>query len=129
MPAPRLHRRPSPSIPGISDSVRVSVGDLVFISGAVGMGPGGTAAPTFEAEIDLCFAEVSRALTSAGCTLSDIVKITVFIVGLTPERVATFRAVRDRWVDPDEVPASTLLGVSALFSDAVSIEIEAVAAG
>lgn len=32
----RIKRIPAPVIPGISDSVRVSAGDLIFISGAVG---------------------------------------------------------------------------------------------
>ena len=32
----RITRNPAPVIPGISDSVKVSAGDLLFISGAVG---------------------------------------------------------------------------------------------
>ena len=124
----RLHRTASPAIPGISDSVRVTTGDLVFVSGAVGLGPDGSAASDFETEIDLCFTDLSRALETGGASLASVLKITVYIVDLTQEKLATFRTVRDRWIDPHHMPASTLIGVAALFSDKVTIEIEAIAA-
>lgn len=124
----RIRRAPSPSIPGISDSVRVSAGDLVFISGAVGMAPRGSAAGNFADETDRCFAELARALADAGATFSDVVKLTIYVVDLDSEKVGQYRAVRDRWIDLDNLPASTLVGVSSLFSETVSIEIEAVAA-
>lgn len=124
----RFSRRPSPTIPGISDSVLVAAGDLLFLSGAVGLRPGGEPAADFAEEIDLVFADLQRALAERGATLAHLARITVYVVGLTPERVAVFRTVRDRWIDPDHVPASTLIGVAALFADTVTIEIDAIAA-
>ncbi|WP_162242480.1 Rid family hydrolase [Yonghaparkia sp. Root332] len=124
----RVTREPSPGIPGISDSVRVSAGDLLFLSGVVGLRPGGEPARDLAEEIDLVFGELERALSARGATLASIVRVTVYIVGLTPERLSTYRAVRDRWIDPEHVPASTLVGVAALYSDAVTIEIDAIAA-
>ncbi len=128
MSGDRTQRVASPSIPGISDSVRVSAGDLLFVSGAVGFGPDRAASDSFETEVDLCFADLSRALATAGASFSDLVKITVYVVDLDPDRVAAFRTVRDRWIDTENIPASTLIGVASLFSDKVSIEIEAIAA-
>lgn len=124
----RFTREPSPTIPGISDSVVVTEGALLFLSGAVGLRPKGEPARDFAEEIDLVFAELVRALSARGATVSQLVRINVYMVGLTSERLATFRSVRDRWIDPDNIPASTLVGVAALFSDTVTIEIDAIAA-
>lgn len=124
----RVTREPSPTIPGISDSVRVSAGDLLFLSGVVGLRPGGEAAGDFAEEADLVFGELQRALSARGATLSSLVRVNVYIVGLSPEKLATYRAVRDRWIDPENVPASTLVGVAALFADTCTIEIDAIAA-
>jgi enamine deaminase RidA (YjgF/YER057c/UK114 family) len=124
----RIDRVPSPTIPGISDSVRVRAGDLVFLSGVVGLRPDGSPAGGLAEEIDLVFGELERALAVRGTTLASIVRVNVYIVGLTPEKLAVYRAVRDRWIDPAHVPASTLVGVAALYSDAVTIEIDAIAA-
>jgi len=124
----RVSRIPAPVFPGISDSVRVSAGDLVFLSGVVALRADGTPAHDFEEEVGLVFEALRAALERAGATFSDIVRFNIYIVGLTPERVATFREVRDRYVDPDHVPASTLVGIAALVSGAFQIEIDAIAA-
>ena len=124
----RIVREPSPTIPGISDSVLVRSGDLLFVSGAVGLRPGGTPASDFAEEIDLIFEGLTRALAVHGATLANLVRINVYIVGLTPGKLQTFRIVRDRWIDPNHVPASTLVEVAGLFSPAVTIEIDGVAA-
>lgn len=124
----RVAREPSPTIPGISDSVRVSAGDLLFLSGVVGLRPGGQPAGDFAEETDLVFGELQRALSARGASLSSLVRVNVYIVDLDPEKLATYRAVRDRWIDPDSVPASTLVGVAALFSSTCTIEIDAIAA-
>lgn len=124
----RVSREPSPTIPGISDSVRVSAGDLLFLSGVVGLRPGGVAAGDFAEETDLVFGELERALSARGATLSSLVRVNVYIVGLSPEKLATYRTVRDRWIDPEHIPASTLVGVAALFADTCTIEIDAIAA-
>lgn len=128
MPAERFTRTPSPTIPGISDSVRVSAGDLLYVSGVIGLRPGGEPAGDFAEETDLVFAELQRALGVQGATFSQLARINVYIVGLDAEKLATFRTVRDRWIDADNVPASTLIGVAALVFDTLTIEIDAVAA-
>lgn len=128
MPAERFTRTPSPTIPGISDSVRVSAGDLLYVSGVIGLRPGGEPAGDFAEETDLVFAELQRALGVQGAAFSQLARINVYIVGLDAEKLATFRTVRDRWIDADNVPASTLIGVAALVFDTLTIEIDAVAA-
>ncbi len=126
---PRVHRESSPTTArGVSDSVRVGAGDLIFVSGAVARPPGGEIPESFEAEIDLCFEDLSRALSDANARFADVVKLNIYIVGLNAERFAAFRQARERWLDPEHSPASTVVGVSSLVEDRYTIEIEAVAA-
>jgi enamine deaminase RidA (YjgF/YER057c/UK114 family) len=128
MAADRITRVKAPKIPGISDSVRVTAGDLVFISGAVGFREDGGAPESFAEGVELVLKELDRALKAAGATFSDLVRINVYVTNLDSEKLGTFREVRDRWVDPDSVPASTFIGVARLFDDRISIEIDAIAA-
>ena len=51
----------------------------------------------------------------------------LYVVGLKPEFVPLVREVRARYVDRDNPPASTLVGVSALVGADWLIEIEVVA--
>jgi 2-iminobutanoate/2-iminopropanoate deaminase len=128
MATDRITRVKAPTIPGISDSVRVTAGDLVFISGAVGFPESGGAPESFEEGVELVLKELDRALKAAGATSRDLVRINVYVTDLDSEKLHTFREVRDRWVDPDAVPASTVIGIARLFDDRVSIEIDAIAA-
>lgn len=124
----RIHRTPAPVFPGIADSVRVSAGDQLFLSGVVALRADGTPAADFEEGTELVFAALQAALERGGATFSDLIRVNVYIVDLTPERVAIYRTVRDRFLDAANVPASTLIGISALVSDAFQIEIDAIAA-
>jgi 2-iminobutanoate/2-iminopropanoate deaminase len=128
MTTERFTREPSPSIPGISDSVLVSAGNLLYVSGVIGLRPDGEPVGDFAEEVDLVFAELQRALGAQGATFSHLARINVYIVALDAEKLATFRTVRDRWIDADNLPASTLIGVAALVFDSLTIEIDAVAA-
>jgi enamine deaminase RidA (YjgF/YER057c/UK114 family) len=51
-----------------------------------------------------------------------------YVVGLTPDKVATVRAVRARRFGDGPFPASTLVGVTGLVDPELLIEIEAIAA-
>lgn len=123
----RIHRTPAPTVPGISDSVRVSGGNLAFVSGAVGFEEDGSVPTDFGRAVELSLREVERALTAHNATFSDVVRINVYITDLDTERFATFREVRDRIIDTQNVPASTVIGVQYLFNHA-TIEIDAIAA-
>ncbi|KZE91650.1 RidA family protein [Microbacterium sp. TNHR37B] len=123
---PRLTRHPAPIYPGISDSVRVSAGDLLYVSGVVGLEDDGTAPDDFARAVELAYTGLERALARGGARLTDIVRVGVYITRLDQERLGVWRAVRDRFL-PDELPASTLIGVHSLVGGA-QIEVDAVAA-
>ncbi|QEV98797.1 RidA family protein [Microbacterium caowuchunii] len=123
----RISRIPAPVVPGISDSTRVSAGDLVFISGQVGFEEDGSVPEDFERAIELTYAELERALTAAGATWEDLVRVNVYITELDQEKLAIWRTTRNRIVQVEEPPASTVIGVHSLYNGA-TIEIDAIAA-
>ena len=72
---------------------------------------------------------VIAALAAAGATPSDLVKKTVYVVGLTQDKLGDYaRGVADAFGDAERLaPAETLVGVERLALDGMLIEIEAVA--
>ncbi len=122
----RITRIPAPKVPGIADSARVKSGDLVFISGQVGFEEDGSVPESFERAIELTYGELERALTAAGATYEDLVRVNVYITQLDQEKLMTWRATRDRIVQVPEPSASTVIGVYSLYNGA-TIEIDAIA--
>jgi len=123
----RLRRHPAPVYPGISDSVRVAAGDLLFVSGAIGLEEDGSVPPEFTRAVELAYGQLLRALNVAGAGFADLVRVNVYITRLDDEKLHTWRAARDRIVGTADLPASTLVGVHSLVGGA-EIEVDAVAA-
>ena len=73
------------------------------------------------------FENLKLALAAVGASFRDVVKMNLYVVGLKPEHVPVLREVRSRYVSPEQPPASTLVGVSALAGADWLIEVEAVA--
>ena len=70
---------------------------------------------------------VGLALTAAGATYADIVKITTYVVNYKPEHRAVVGRARAPFFANGTPPASTLVGVAALALPDWLVEIEAVA--
>jgi 2-iminobutanoate/2-iminopropanoate deaminase len=123
----RLTRTPAPVVPGISDSVRVKAGDLLFVSGQVGFEEDGSVPESFERAIELTYGELERALKAGGASFEDLVRVNVYITHLDQEKLATWRRTRDSIVNVLEPSVSTVIGVYSLYNGA-TIEIDAIAA-
>lgn len=123
----RISRTKSPTVPGISDSTRVTSGDLIFISGQVGFEEDGSVPEDFARAIELTYGELERALNAAGATYEDLVRVNVYITHLDQEKLQIWRKTRDAIVQVPEPSASTVIGVYSLYNGA-TIEIDAIAA-
>lgn len=123
----RIHHNPAPVIPGISDSVKLKAGDMIFISGQIGFEADGSVPSSFQRAIELTYAQLERALTAAGATYGDLVRVNAYITHLDQDKLVTWRQTRDRIVTASKPSASTVIGVDALFSGA-QFEIDAIAA-
>jgi enamine deaminase RidA (YjgF/YER057c/UK114 family) len=104
-------------------------GKTIHVSGQVGIDAAGkvVAKNDLKAQTEQAFRNIQIALAAAGARFDDVVKTSIFVVGLRAEHVPIIREVRGRYVSADHPPASTLVGVSALVGPDWLIEIEAVA--
>jgi enamine deaminase RidA (YjgF/YER057c/UK114 family) len=116
---------------GYSHLAKVNKGTLIYVAGQVSsdasnqlVGEG-----NFEAQAEQVFRNLKLAVEAGGATMADIVKINVYIVAEVDQAdVPKLRAIRDRYVNTERPPASTLVFVTRLARPGWLIEIEAVAA-
>ena len=112
---------------GYSHTARVRSGTLLFIAGQVALDPSGKLVGTgdFRAQTQQTFQNLQAALEASGGNLRDIVKLNVYVLDVA--KLADYREVRDRYIDVNHPPTSTVVQVAALFRPEFLIEIEAVA--
>ena len=105
-------------------------GKLVHVSGQVSWDADGrvVGAGDMRAQSEQVFKNVTDVLRAAGASWDDVIKMNGYMVGVTPENVAAYREVRTRYLKPGKLPASTLVGVTALVQPELLLEVECIAA-
>jgi len=124
----RIHNPPSIAPPtGYSHVAEVRGGTLVFVAGQVALDAAGALVGPgdYRAQAEQVFRNLGAALTAAGATFRDVVKLTIYVLDVA--HLPEIREVRDRFVDPRRPPTSTAVQVSRLFRPDVLVEIDAVA--
>ncbi|HZR40188.1 MAG TPA: RidA family protein [Ktedonobacteraceae bacterium] len=113
--------------PGYTHVVEVTRGRTVFISGQVALDQAGkiVGLHDFRAQTQQVFENLKAALASVGADFTRVVKLNMYVVDAS--QLLTLREVRDRYVNTDNPPASTLVEVRRLAREEFLIEIEAVA--
>jgi enamine deaminase RidA (YjgF/YER057c/UK114 family) len=104
-------------------------GKLVYISGQVSWDAAGNVVGKgdMRAQSEQVFANVTAALKAAGAGWDDVLKMNGYMVGMHGERVNAYREVRQRFLKPGALPASTLVGVERLVDPELLLEVEVVA--
>jgi len=105
-------------------------GGLVFTSGQVSMRDEEIVPGTFHEQLHLATDNLKDVLASAGLTMDDVKKATIFMLNKNPaENARNYRALNDFWVGAFEgpCPARTVVFVAAL-PFRLCVEIEAIAA-
>ena len=117
---------PSDVLPSITFSQAIKMGNTIFVSGQTAIdaegrivGGGDVARQTEET-----FENIKRILEAAGASLSDVVKITTFMVDVSQRPEMT--EVRNRYF-PVDPPASTVVGTSELAIEGLLLEVDAIA--
>ena len=116
---------------GYSHVAKVNRGTLVYIAGQVSADASGklVGEGNFEAQVEQVFKNLKLALEAAGATMADIVKLNTYLVAeVSQDDLPKMRAIRDRYLNKEKPPASTLVVVSRLARPGWLIEIEVVAA-
>jgi reactive intermediate/imine deaminase len=116
-----------PRIPGFSQVVKVTGGATVYLAGQVALDSSGqlVGRGDFGAQAEQVFENLKAALAAAGADFSHVVKLTIYL--LDHSQLPVFQQVRDRYVNVQAPPASTLVEVRSLARDEFLIEIEAIA--
>jgi enamine deaminase RidA (YjgF/YER057c/UK114 family) len=99
-------------------------GPMLYVSGQVGVSD--TGKNDFYSQVDRSFERLASVLEKSGARAEDVVKITLLIVDMDPEKLA-YMVKKRRAFFSKGYPASTLIPVARLYADGVKFEIEAIA--
>ena len=116
---------------GYSHIAKVNQGTMIYLAGQVSSDASGklVGEGDFEAQAEQVFKNLKIAVEAAGGAMTDIVKLNVYLVAEVGQaEVPKLRAIRDRYVNKEKPPASTLVVVTRLARPGWLVEIEAVAA-
>jgi 2-iminobutanoate/2-iminopropanoate deaminase len=113
---------------GYSHAAKIGPGTVLFVAGQVALDATGNlvGGGDFRAQSQQVFKNLQAAVEAAGGRFRDIVKLNVYVLDVS--KLADYREVRDRYIEVNNPPTSTVVQVAALFRPEFMIEIEAVAA-
>lgn len=114
---------PAPS-PNAPFSTAVRVGDVLYLSGQIGVGPDGKLPPTFEGQAKQTMENVGAALKARGLGWGDVFKCTVMIADM--KNWPAFNAVYVPYFPKGKLPARSAFGSSGLALGA-ELELECMA--
>ena len=97
-------------------------GNMVWVSGTVGMAADGTIPADVIEQFEIAIASLDAALKAVGAGAEHVVKVTVYLTDIADR--SKINPIRQRYFGPHR-PASTLVAVSALVLPALKVEIEA----
>lgn len=122
---PQSMVKPGAYTPAIS----VNGGRTIYISGQVAQDGAGNIVGTGDllAQTEQVYKNLATTLAASDASFDDVVKLNVYVVGYKPEHRAVLQSVREKFVNKDNPPASTLIGVQALARPEFMVEVEAVA--
>jgi enamine deaminase RidA (YjgF/YER057c/UK114 family) len=120
---PETMHRPT----GYTHVVEVVAGRPIYISGQVALDASGALVGPgdIRAQARQVFDNLRAALQAVGATFEQVVKLNYYLVDAT--QMPVVREVRDAYLDPERLPASTAVEVGRLVRDDLLLEIEAVA--
>jgi enamine deaminase RidA (YjgF/YER057c/UK114 family) len=120
---PETMHRPT----GYSHVVEVTAGRPVYIAGQVALDAAGALVGPgdIRAQARQVFENLRAALQAVGAGFDQVVKLNYYLVDAS--QLPVVREVRDEYVNPQRLPASTAVEVRRLFREDLLIEVEAVA--
>ena len=113
--------------PGVASNPNLSpgikLGNMLYVSGNVGTDANGNLAEGCEAQSRQVMANIRAIVEAAGGRMEDVCKITCFLTNMAD--YADYAKVRlETW--PENPPASSTVGVSALVRPEMVVEVEAI---
>ncbi len=114
---------------GYSQAVRATGGRHVFCAGQVAWDAEQNiiGAGDFRTQVAATLLNVEKALVAAGATRGDVASLRIFIVDYDMEKLPVIGEELVKFFGEDNLPANTLIGISALALPDFMVEIEAFA--
>jgi 2-iminobutanoate/2-iminopropanoate deaminase len=114
--------------PGLSQAMLIKGGSLLVVSGLVSTNAqGAIVGSDIESQLTQIFENMDATLRAAGSNFHSVARLTYYLVDCQIAHLAIVRSVRDRFVNLEKPPASTLIGVAALALPSFLIEMDAIA--
>lgn len=106
-------------------AVRATGKNTVYVSGQVPLDENGkcVGAGNFDAQVRQTYDNLTKVLAALGVGWDAVAIMHIYIVNFTPERYARLREIRAGYLG-DILPASTVLGVTALALPEFEVEVE-----
>ena len=113
---------------GYSHVVESAARRTAYISGQIALDAEGNVVGVgdMKAQAEQVFRNLQTALAAVGASFDDVVKFTYFVTDIA--QIQAVREVRDRYVNPGRLPASSAVEVRQLVRKELLLEIEAIAA-
>ena len=104
----------------------VLVGDTLYVSGQVGRDEKLNVVTDKEAQFDQCFRNIKKVLDAAGFSFAEVVELETWFLNF-PADLATFMAVKDRWITGPVYPTWTGFGVASFSMPGIICEVKVTA--
>jgi len=98
--------------------------EMLFIAGQSGIDKDGRIVEGFEEQVRLSFENIRNVVSAAGGTLRNVIKITTFVTNMAGLEI--YSRIVGEYFGAD-LPAASIIQVSALALPGMEVEIEAVA--
>lgn len=112
---------------GYSHVLEAPAGRTLYISGQLPLDKEGNLVGQgdFAAQAEQVFANLDAALKASGATFKDVVKLNMYVTDMG--QLPALRAARDKYIDANAPPASTLAEVKRFVRADAMVEIDAIA--
>jgi 2-iminobutanoate/2-iminopropanoate deaminase len=121
LPSPEYYRS---NIPHAPFSAAVRVGEVLYVSGQIGISTDGTLAPAFNDQVRQTMSNIGAVLQQAGLGFDDVFKCTVMLADMS--RWEDFNKIYVTYFKADRLPARSAIGASGLARGAL-LEVECLA--
>lgn len=109
------------NVPNAPFSAAVRVGDVVYLSGQIGLAHDGSLPPEFSEQVKQTMSNVGDALKQAGLGYDDVFKCTVMLADMS--RWGDFNQIYVSYFKPARLPARSAVGANGLARGAL-VELE-----
>src|SRR5262245_48461065 len=112
---------------GYSHVVEVRGGRTIYVAGQVALDDEGNLVGkgSLKAQTEQVFENLKARLAEAGATFKDVVKLNYYLTDVSD--LQGLRDTRNRYLNTENPPASTLVVVKQLFREEFLVEVEAIA--